>query len=110
MKRYLITYHAPPEMLQREAESPDDSEGGDINAWEAWAKECGDALADFGSPANPVLSLGLNGEPRAVSSEICGYSILQAESKEKVMELMQHNPHLRWDKSCWVDIHELLPV
>ena len=79
-----------------------------MNAWEAWAQECGAALVEFGSPAANGWRLSKNGQLENSTSDLCGYSIITAENPDDAAELMRKNPHLNWDPACAVEIHEIL--
>jgi hypothetical protein len=108
MKKFIVTYHAPAEILKRETNDAQDTEGGDIKAWETWAEKTGDHLLEFGSPAANGHELNKDGNLKPSNSDFCGYSILQAEDHEQAAELMRSNPHMNWDPSCTVEIHEIL--
>lgn len=108
MKKFIVTYHALAEMLQRESDNPADTEGGDMKAWESWAQNTGEYLVEFSSPAANGLTIKKDKFPEASSSDFCGYSILRAESAEHAAELMKSNPHMNWDSRCFVEIHEIL--
>jgi len=72
-----------------------------------WAKKCGSALVDLGSPLGNAISIS---KSSASASDVVGYSILQAESSEEAQKLLDGHPHLGWNKACEIELHESLPM
>jgi hypothetical protein len=44
------------------------------------------------------------------NKDVVGYSILQAESMDKAVEMLKGHPHLDWIDGCEVEVHESLPL
>ncbi|MCP4313311.1 MAG: hypothetical protein GY790_18795 [Bacteroidetes bacterium] len=110
MKKYMVLYHAPIDAWkQTEGSSPEEMEKG-MEAWMAWAKKCGDHLVDMGTPLAKGLKIGPGGVSEDSSRQVCGFSILQAESMEQARVLMKDHPHLDWTAECEIEIHESLPT
>ena len=110
MKKFIVTYHAPVELMQQTGEStPEEKEKG-MEAWMAWAQKCGDKLVDFGTPLSNGLTLQPDGQSTSSDSQVCGYSILQAEDLEEAKQLLTGHPHLAWDASCLIEVHESMPT
>jgi hypothetical protein len=110
MKKFIVTYHAPIDLMQQTGEStPEEMEKG-MEAWMAWAGKCGDKLVDFGTPLANGLKLKPGGGSQKSESQVCGYSILQAESLEDAQELLSDHPHLAWNSVCEIEVHESMPT
>ncbi|MCB0395396.1 MAG: hypothetical protein KDD36_02005 [Flavobacteriales bacterium] len=110
MKKYLVTYHAPVSAQeQMQNNSPEDAQKG-MEAWMNWAKKCGEHMVDLGTPLMGGQKLDTNGGSTASKNEVCGYSILQAESMEHAKQLLQGHPHLGYDNTCQIEVHEALPI
>jgi len=110
MKKFIVTYHAPVELTQQTAESsPEEMEKG-MEAWMDWAQACGDKLVDFGSPLSNGVTLQPDGGSKRSKSQVCGYSILRAEDLEQAKQLLTGHPHLAWDSSCEIEVHESMPT
>lgn len=76
----------------------------------AWAEKCGDKLLDLGAPLMGGLKLKPDGGSEMSIREVCGYSILQAESMDDARSLMDGHPHLAWTDGCEIEIYESLPM
>lgn len=90
MKKYIVTYHAPDELLQQSRDStPEEMEKG-MEAWYGWAKKCGDKLVDLGNPLVNGQTLKPDGNSKNSTHGVCGYSILQAENMEEAKNKIMH--------------------
>jgi hypothetical protein len=88
--------------------SPEDMKKG-MEAWNAWAEKCGSGLVDLGQP----LANGMRVTPGGTSPSdrgVAGYSILQAEDINGAVAMLQGHPHLGWDDSCDIEVHEAMPL
>ena len=110
MKTYLILYCAPAELMKRaENTSPEDAAKG-MEPWKEWAQRCGEALVDLGLPLSGGISTNQQNKISKSAKDIVGYSLLRAESLSEVNNLIAHHPHLSWDPSCSLEIHEGQPL
>jgi hypothetical protein len=91
MAKYLVLYRSSvPAGEQMAGASPEQAQAG-MELWMQWAGKVGPALVDLGSPVMPVKMLGKG----IAGQSICGFSILEADSKEAVSELLDGHPHLQ---------------
>ncbi len=74
-----------------------------------WAESCGDGLVDIGSPLGNGLTVTDSGSSQSEKG-VAGYSILQADSMEGALALLQGHPHLGWAEGCEIEVHECLPL
>ena len=82
-----------------------------MEPWMVWAKKCGKGLVDMGSPLGNAHKISKkNHGPSKSFPVVCGYSILQAESWDKVREMMKEHPHINYDAGCEIEIHESMPM
>lgn len=108
MKRFLVLYHAPVSARELMASaSPEQAKSG-MDAWMGWARKAGNAIVDLGTPLGDGRSvkgtaIGSNG------ATVVGYSVLQAESKEAIANLLRDHPHLRMPESS-IEVFESLPI
>ena len=107
MKKYIVLYYAPISAKNQINVDPNKS-GESMEKWMAWAKKCGDALIDLGSPLGNTQKIMQAGS-EASDSQVVGYSILQAETMEDAKALMEGHPHL-WMDTCRIELHESLPM
>lgn len=96
-------------MKQMENKDPEAMKEG-MEKWMIWAQQCGDQLVDLGTPLGGGQVVKPNDTLEGSVRKVCGYSILQAESMTDAIELLQGHPHLGWDASCEIEIHESLPL
>jgi hypothetical protein len=75
--------------------TPEQAQAG-MEAWQAWAGKAGPALVDLGAP--------LAGE-----GDIAGFSILQADSRNDVDQLLAEHPHRQAPGSS-IDVLEFLAL
>ena len=80
-----------------------------MEAWMTWAESCGDGLVDIGSPLGNGLTVTDSGSSQSEKG-VAGYSILQADSMEGALALLQGHPHLGWAEGCEIEVHECLPL
>lgn len=81
MSRYLVLYRSDIAAAERMAASSPEEQRAGMQAWMDWFGKAGPAVVDGGSP--------LSGDDRSIG----GYSILQAESRAALDELLAGHPH-----------------
>jgi hypothetical protein len=105
MKKYVVVYHAPEDvMAQMAMATPEQAKAG-MEAWMAWAKRCGAALVDLGAPLAHGKSLTSSGATRS-TKQVCGYSVMQADSMDTVIGLLKTHPHFMTPGQCSIEVHE----
>jgi hypothetical protein len=105
MTRFLVLYRAPISAREQMANvTPEQAQAG-MDLWAAWAGRADKAIVDLGAPLGDAAMVG-NGEPHG---DIVGYSILEADSHDAVVKLLQDHPHFH-APSGQVQVHEMLPV
>ena len=111
-KKFLIIYHAPMDAMAQTANvSPEEQEAG-MAQWRAWAERVGRKLLDLGAPLINGQRLNSRGSTMPSTKEVAGYSLLQAEDWEDVMNLLEGHPHISgWHPEATIEVHEtmLLP-
>jgi hypothetical protein len=78
------------------AATPEQAQTG-MDAWMEWAERNRDAIVELGTP--------LGGD-----SDVSGYSIVQAESRDAAAELFKDHPHLRMPGDSSIELLEFLPL
>lgn len=109
MKKFLVLYTAGTSAQEKMKESDPEAAKEGMKQWMAWAEKCGDALVDLGSPLGPTEVVTEDGWA-AGKPGVAGYSILQAEDMEAAKALLEDHPHMGWDASCTIELHEMLPM
>jgi hypothetical protein len=109
MKKFIVIYHAPEDAMKQMANVPKEEQAKGMEAWMAWAKQCGSKLVDIGSPLAYGQALTPGGSKPSAKG-VAGYSVLQAESMEQAKALLKGHPHLAWNAACSIEVHEALPL
>jgi hypothetical protein len=97
MKKFLVLYRSSVAATdQMAATTPEQAEAG-MAAWMEWAERNRDAIVELGAP--------LGGD-----SDVSGYSIVQAESRDAAAGLFKDHPHLRMPGGSSIELLEFLPL
>ncbi len=105
MNKYLVLYRAPVSAQEQMAKATPEQAKAGMDAWMAWAKRTGSALADLGSPLGQAAHISGTAGPGLIG----GYSILQADSLDAARKLLDGHPHLSMP-SFSIDVLEFLPM
>jgi len=109
MKKFLVTYFAPAETRNNKESMTPERMKKYTDEWKAWTEKCGSALIDFGAPLGNRQNLSNNGSGKS-NSDIVGFCILQAEDIESAKQLLEGHPHLAWDDTCELQVHEQMQM
>jgi hypothetical protein len=108
-KRFLIIYHAPMDAMAQTAEVSPEQQAAGMALWNAWADRVADNLVDLGAPLVNGKRLTAEGSSTPSDKDVSGYSLLQAEDWEEVMNLINGHPHLSgWHPEATIEIHETM--
>lgn len=105
MKKYVAMYGATKAQLDewsKQSASGEQSE--DMDAWNQWAEKHKDAIVDMGAPLGKNKRV-TSAKTEDVSNEMCGYTVVQADSHEDASAIFADNPHLKYD-GTWIDVLE----
>ncbi len=109
MKKFMVIYHASAVIMEQMMNvSPEQAKEG-MDEWMEWAEKCGSSLLDVGAPLGNGKSITPSNITES-SKEVCGYSIMQAESLDAVYELLKNHPHFKTPGSCTIEVHEELMI
>ena|SRR5689334_1052305 len=96
MTKFLVLYRAPASAQEQMANAtPEQMEAG-MQAWMDWSQKAGSAVVDLGAP------LGGDGD-------VSGFSILEADSRGTIDELLANHPH-RHMPGASIDVLEFMPL
>ena len=110
MKRYLVLYRATATALEQMQKGGPEQHKAVMDAWMGWMKKAGPAIVEAGSPTtSPQKFASAGGAPQAGDASIGGYSVLQAESKQKLAELLDGHPHFHAPGAA-IEVHEIVPM
>ena len=109
MNRYVVLYNAPLSVEKRFVQVTSEEAMKGMQLWIDWAKKIGPALVDPGSPLGNAVKVTTQGMS-PTDSEIIGMSILQANSRDEVLEMVKDHHQLEWAKGCWILVLEEMPI
>lgn len=106
----MIIYHMPASAMNLDnPPSPEEREKG-MQQWYDWRDQMGEKLIDFGAPLAPGVQLKPDGSTTKSSSDVAGYSIIQAEDMESAKKSLKGHPHLGWNADCDIEVHEFMEM
>ena len=108
-KKFLIIYHAPMEAVMQSANVTPEERATGLDVWNAWAAKVGSRLLDLGAPLINGKRLQQDGSVNVSSKEVTGYSLLQADDWDEIMQLLEGHPYLSgWHPEAAIEIHETM--
>jgi hypothetical protein len=96
MTRYLLLYRGPV--------TPP---GASHEGWPEWFAGIGEAVVDQGSPMRNGFVVNGDGSVGEDAAYRNGYSIVQAEDRARVVELLQGHPFLTYGPEYAIEVFEL---
>ena len=111
MPKFVVLYRSPfPVADMLKSVTPEQMQEG-MKKWQSWVEKCGDALGEMGSPLGQGVSVTRSGNsPTDAQGGVTGYSIIQADTMNNALTLLQGHPHLGWHKDCRIDVQELMEM
>jgi len=109
MKKFLVLYKAPVESFEQMMKNttPEQQKAG-MKAWQTWIDKAGSALIDAGAPLGKGTKV-TNSGGNAQRNELGGYSIMKAESSEKLAASLKGHPHFEMPQG-WIEVTEIMPM
>jgi hypothetical protein len=96
VSKFLVFYRSSVSARDQMAgATPEQAQAG-MEAWQAWAQEAGSAIVDLGAPL-------------AGDGDVTGFSILQADSRSALDDLLADHPHRHASGSA-IDVLEVLAL
>jgi hypothetical protein len=109
MTKFLVLYQSTvPASEQMKNATPEQAKAG-MDAWMSWAGRVGSGIVDMGSPVAAAAKLTGSAQLAVGNSEVGGYSILQAESKDALLDLLKNHPHFM-SPGASIEVFEFLPM
>lgn len=110
MKRFLVIYSSPKEVLAQMAQSTPEQTAEAMQAWGTWGEKCGSALVEMGAPLSPGHRTTKGNGWGESSTPVSGYSIVQANTIDEARALFVDHPHISWAPGCTIDLHETVSL
>jgi len=110
-KRFLVIYHAPVDAVAQTSDSSPEEMAEGMAMWKAWAERVGSNLADLGAPLVNGTRIRPNGSSAPSTKDVVGYSLLDAEDWDDVVEMLSGHPHISgWHPEATIEIHETMVI
>lgn len=91
MAKFMVLYRSSVEASEQMASaSPEQAQEG-MAMWMRWAEKAGPAVVDLGSPLGNSRFVGAGGQ---AGTPVGGFSIMQGDSADDVVKLLEDHPHL----------------
>lgn len=108
MKKFLVLYKAPLTSFEQMKQATPEQQKAGMDAWMSWSKKSASTIVDMGAPLGKG-SVVTPGGSSAVSNDLGGYSVLQAESKEALAESLKGHPHFMTPDGV-IEVIEIMPI
>ena len=108
MKKFVVLYTAPVS-AEKQMESNADDMKEVMEQWGVWYKKNKSNVTDFGTPLGNSMKVTKEGGTKNQTWTV-GYSIMQADSMDEVVEALKDHPHLNMPGGCEIQVYESLPV
>ena len=106
MSKFMIFYRAPKSAREQLANATPEQMRAGMEAWRTWANKVGYAIVDLGSPLGHTTHVGPGA---AGSTDVAGYSILEAGSADEVETILFGHPHLSMPGAS-IEVLEIVPI
>lgn len=103
----MILHNAPEHAVEFMSRfTPEQIQEG-MEAWDRWKTEADKTITfEYGMPLQPVASITPN-SVAGINSLVSGYSIVEADTKEVVIDALRNHPHLE-RSGATLDIFEFV--
>ena len=108
MKKFLVLYKATAAAFEQMKTATPAQQKAGMDAWMTWTKSAAAAIVDMGAPLGKSLRVTPTGAS-PTSNDLGGFSVLQAESKEALVEILKGHPHFMTPEST-IEVVECLQI
>jgi hypothetical protein len=108
MKKFLVLYKAPTSAFEQMKKPTPDQQKAGMDAWMAWSRMAAESIVDLGAPLGKSWRVTNQGAS-PTTNDLGGFSILQAESKEELVETLKGHPHFMMPDD-FIEVVELAPM
>ena len=110
MKKYIALYMAPITVLEQmmKNSSKEDREKG-MKAWTAWMDVNKSSIVEMGAPLGKTKTVTADGITDT-KNEVCGYTVVEADSHENAAQLFVSSPHLTTMQGATIDVLECMDM
>jgi hypothetical protein len=105
MTKFLVLYRAPMSAREQMANATPEQARAGMEAWMTWAGQAGTAIVDLGAPLGDGTMVGAGD----ADDDIAGFSILDADSQDAAVDLLQRHPHFHTPGGA-IEVHEFISM
>ena len=109
MKKFLVLYKAPTSAFDQMKKATPEQQKAGMDAWMTWGKSAHASIVDMGAPLGKSLRVAKGGGSTPTTNDLGGYSILQADSKEALVETLKGHPHFMMPDGT-IEVVEIMPM
>ena len=109
MAKYMILYNSTASASELMANATADEMKASMAEWRAWSETANkSAKFDFGMPLQADSVVTADGT-QSSDSHVSGYSTMEADTKEIIIELLKSHPHLK-RQGASIEVLEVLSM
>ena len=110
MKKYISLYMAPISVLEQmmKNSTKEDREKG-MAAWKTWMDANKSSIVEMGTPLGKTKTVTPDGITDT-KNEVCGYTVVEADSHEDAAKLFESSPHLTAMQGATIDVLECMDM
>jgi hypothetical protein len=110
MAKFMVVYHAPESAREMMANlTPEQAKAG-MDLWGAWMEKNKDSITDLGAPLAGSKRVRSDSVSDARNSTVSGYTLLQADSPEAVVQIVKDHPHFHTPGDASIEVFEVLAI
>ena len=110
MAKFMVLYSSTNKAGEVMANTTPEELKASMDEWLAWREEAKKTVTavDFGLPLQAISRLSYEGITES-SNPASGYSIVEEDSKEALVDVLKKHPHLKRSSES-IDVFEMLPM
>ncbi len=109
MAKYMVLYNSSASASELMANATPEEMQASMAEWMQWRGQAEKSFkVDFGMPLQAVCRVTAT-ESTASDNQASGYSIVEGDSKDALVELLKSHPHLK-RAGAYIDVLEMLPM
>jgi hypothetical protein len=110
MAKYMVLYHAPVSAREIMANiTPEQAKAG-MDLWGTWMEKNKDSITDLGAPLAGSKSMRRDSVADASNSTVSGYTLIEAESPEAAVKILEGHPHFHTPGDASIEVFEVLAI
>jgi len=110
MAKFLVLYNSPTAAAKMMANSSPEQMQEGLDMWNEWFAKVGNSIVDLGTPLDEGKRLDERSRVSDSESTATGYSILEADSLDSAIKLVENHPHLHTPGGASIEVLPCMPV